>query len=507
MLIRIPFVFCFLLVLNGLYAQINPVQIDSVVQQAMREWKIPGVAIGIVHKDSVVYAKGFGVSDLVSKKAVNKNTAFPIWSMGKSFTAFALALLEQQNKVHLDTPILRYGSDRFKQLWRNQPSLNAIDLLAHRTGLETFQGDFLWSASNLSAKQLAARWPKFHAVYPVRSGFHYNNLAYLMAGELIQQVSSLSWQQYLQQNIFSALGVSDITLYPKAVERLLNRASGYTVVADTVLPIIETTQPRIEPFGGMYADIGSMLDWLSVHINKGSLKGRQVFPAAIFDRVLRAQNSIGEMYLPDGTHPKTDYALGWELRNYHGVQVYSHGGAYAGFLSMMGFVPELHLGFVVFTNSDAHELGEALRWQIIDAAMGRPFVNYAVNIQQYLAAGAAAAEKEKRLINDTVAMHLPTSVPIKNFVGEYSNPVYGKVWIKQMGTSGLTMRFQHHPQLKASVYHLGANRFYTVYNQTVFGTAILPFTVAGDSVHSFKLFVNPSVEFKEYTFRKTKKTK
>lgn len=507
MLIRIPFVFSFLLVVNGLSAQIKPLQIDSVVQKAMRDWKIPGVAIGIVHKDSVVYAKGFGITDLVSKRAVNKTTAFPIWSMGKSFTAFALALLEQQNKVHLDTAILRYGSDQFKRLWRNQPTLNAIDLLSHRTGLETFQGDFLWSASTLSAKKLAARWPSLSPAYSTRAGFHYSNLAYLMAGELIQQVSSLSWQQYLQQNVFSALGVRNITLYPKAIEKLLNRASGYSVVADTVLPISETKQTRIEAFGGMYADIESMLDWLRLHINKGRLNGQELFPAAIVSRVLNAQNSIGEMYLPDGTHPKTDYALGWESRNYHGVQVYSHGGAYAGFLSMMGFVPEIQLGFVVLTNSDAHELCEALRWQIIDAAIGRPFVNYTVNIQQYLAAGAAAAEKEKRLINDTVAMHLPTSVPIKKFVGVYSNPVYGKVWIKQMGAHGLTMRFQQHPQLKASLYHLGGNRFYTVYNQIIFGSAILPFAVAGDSIHSFKLFVNPSVEFTEYTFRKTKKTK
>ena len=504
---KIPFVFSFLLVVNGLSAQVNPAQIDTVVQQAMREWKIPGVAIGIVHKDSVVYAKGFGVSDLVSKKAVNKNTAFPIWSMGKSFTAFSLALLEQQNKIHLDTPILSYGSDQFKQLWRNQPRLNTIDLLSHRTGLETFQGDFLWSESNLSAKQLAAKWQSLHPVYPIRSGFHYSNLAYLMAGELIQQVSTLSWQQYLEHHVFSVLGLKHITTNSKKIQQLANRASGHTVVQDSLIQVQVAKQPRIEAFGGMYADIQSMIDWLRLHINKGRFNGRQVFPTEVIDRVLRAQNSIGEMYLPDGTHPKTDYALGWESRNYHGKQVFSHGGAYAGFLSMMGFVPELQLGFVVLTNSDAHELGEALRWQIIDAAMGRPFVNYAVNIQQYLAAGAAAAEKEKRLINDTVAMHLPTSVPIKNFVGEYRNPVYGKVWIKQMGTSGLTMRFQQHPQLKASVYHLGANRFYTEYNQTVFGTAILPFTLAGDSVHSFKLFVNPSVEFTEYTFRKTKKTK
>lgn len=502
---KMPFVCSFLLVVNGLSAQINPVQIDSVVQQAMREWKIPGVAIGIVHKDSVVYAKGFGITDLVSKKAVNKNTAFPIWSMGKSFTAFALALLEHQNKLHLDTPIVRYGSDQFKQLWRNQPALNTIDLLAHRTGLETFQGDFLWSESNLSAKQLAAKWPSLNTAYPIRSGFHYNNLAYLMTGELIQQVSLQNWQQYLQQNVLAPLRLANITLYPNQVQKLLNRASGYTVVADTVLPIIDTKQPRIEPFGGMYADIGSMLDWLSLHINKGRFNGQQVFPAAVVDRVLSAQNSIGDMYLPDGTHPKTDYALGWELRNYHGKQVFSHGGVYAGFLSMMGFVPELQLGFVVLTNSDAHELGEALRWQIIDAAMGRPFVNYAHSIQQYMAAGAAAAEKDTRSIQDTIAMRKHPSVLLKSFTGVYENLLYGQVLISKMDESRLQMRFEHHPNLTAILEHISGNRFYARYSLPMFGKVVLPFTVIEGMPICFQLLVNPSVEFTGYTFVKRSK--
>lgn len=502
---KMPFVFSFLLVVNGLSAQINPVQIDSVVQQAMREWKIPGVAIGIVHKDSVVYAKGFGVSDLVSKKAVNKNTAFPIWSMGKSFTAFALALLEQQNKIHLDTPIARYGNTNFQQLWKNQPTLNTIDLLSHRTGLETFQGDFLWSESNLSAKQLAAKWSSLHPAYPIRSGFHYNNLAYLMAGELIQQVSTLSWQQYLEHHVLSVLGLKHITTNTKKIQQLANRASGHTVVQDSLIQVLEAKQPRIEAFGGMYADIQSMIDWLRLHINKGRFNGRQVFPPEVIDRVLRTQNSIGEMYLPDGTHPKTDYALGWESRNYHGKQVFSHGGAYGGFLSMMGFVQELQLGFVVLTNSDAHELGEALCWQIVDAAMGRPFVNYAVNIQQYLAAGAAAAERETLSIQDTIAMRKALSIPLQSFTGIYENSLYGKIRISQKDQFCLEMRFEHHPNLTATLEHISDNRFYAIYSQPMFGKVVLPFHVTNGKAASFQLFVHPSVEFTGYTFIKIPK--
>ncbi len=504
---KINYTVIFLLLTKTLFAQINSIQIDSVVNEAMRVWKIPGVAVGIVYKDSIVYSKGFGVTDLAYNKVVNEKTVFPIWSMSKSFTSFALSHLEQQQKIQLDSPVINYGNNYFKNLWRSNPTLNAIDLLAHRTGLETFQGDFLWTASNLSEKQLVSKWPSLNTCYPNRSGFHYNNMAYLMAGKLIQEVSKLCWQDYLQSNVFSIMGLKNVITNPKFIVKHNNRAIGHSVVNDSLITINEGKIPRIESFGGMYADIGSILSWLKLHLNKGKIDDKQLFPPAIFERVLTSQNSIGEMFLPDGSHPKTYYSLGWELRDYYGKKVFSHGGAYSGFLSMMGFVPELQLGFVILTNSDSHELGEVLRWQVIDAAMGRTFVNYIPKIKKYLDFGIEVVEKEKRLIMDTLAMNLPTSLSINKFTGIYKNSIYGKIYIKKHGRYGLIMTFQHHPQLKASLYHLGGNRFYTVYNQSVFGTSIIPFNVQEKQVKTFKLFINPSVEFKEYIFHKVKTTK
>ncbi|MFY8003653.1 MAG: serine hydrolase domain-containing protein, partial [Chitinophagaceae bacterium] len=387
------------------------------LEKGIRDWKIPGVAVGIIKNDSIHYINGLGITDITTKQPINTNTLFPIWSMGKSFTALALAMLEQQGKINLSLPIRQYLPNFKMSNIYAQNNATTIDLLSHRLGVETFQGDFLWSESTLKTNELITKWSQLPNKYGLRNGFQYSNFGYLIAGNIISKISHLSWQQFIQKHILDSLQMHNSFLQFQQVLQQPSVAKGHSYNNSNwqVLPMY-TAEP-IQPFGGMYSNITDMLKWLQLHINEGKLAKKTIFDQSIIYKVLHPQNIVGNQYLPNGLHPLVTYALGWDRREYFNKTVYSHGGAYGGFISMMAFVPEEKLGLVILTNADNHELGEAVKWQVIDAYLQINKHNYLQNLLNY----TAVAEKEEKATTtklfDSINQQLPLSIPLNQFCG------------------------------------------------------------------------------------------
>lgn len=478
--------------------------LDNYIGNAMKVWDIPGVSVAIVKNDTVVYAKSFGVNDLHRQTKTDNTTLFPIWSMGKSFTAFSLALLEDRKQLDLEDKVKKYDPKFKMESLAHEKEMNLMDLLSHRMGIETFQGDFLWSESSLVNEQLIQKWSKFTPKYPIRSGFQYSNFGYMIAANVVENVSKTKWQSYINDEILKPLGMQNTFVYIDDLKQKQNIANGHIKMNGKVMPLMGQNNIKIEAFGGMYSSIDDMILWIKLHLNKGNIGKANVFNERIFNRVHKPQNIIGKMYLPDGSSPNVNYALGWEVRDYMQREVISHGGAYTGFSSMMGFVPQEKLGFVVLTNSDSHELGEALKWQIIDAYLNRNYINYAQNMYNYTKMGEEWEAKNQAIMQDSVALKLPTSVPLKAFEGNYESAVYGKIQVIVQDANTLKLTFEHHPQLTAILKHIGNNRFWCEYSQTMFGKVIVPFMVQNASVIGFELAVHPYVEFTTYSFRKQK---
>ncbi len=397
---------------------------------------------------------------------------------------------------------MQHYDARFTLADRQQASqVNSIDLLSHRVGVETFQGDFLWSGSTLPTDSLLAAFGRLPVPYPLRTGFHYSNLAYLQAGRLIELASGQSWQQYLRSQVLQPLGMQQAVTEVKQLP-LQHVAQGHTVQQARVVVVPPDSPLRIAAFGGMYAYVLDLANWLRVHLHQGRWQQQQLFPPAAIDRVLQPYNVVGQVPLPDGSRPLTNYALGWELRDYRHRIVYTHGGAYGGFLSMMALVPAEQLGLVILTNSDAHELCEALRWQIIDAFLQHPAANYSDAISGYLQTAEAEWRRAEKKLADTVALRLPTGLPLAAYAGRYRHPLYGAALVSVQSDSTLQIRFQHHPALQATLQHLDGHRFWCRYSQPMFGSTVVPFQAVQGRVQGFELMVHPSVEFTSYWFKK-----
>lgn len=180
-----------LFVLLTLFAQVALAQdtpsfvkdsLDNYVQKGLADWKIPGAAICIVKDGKVVFSKGYGVKEVGTNNNVDENTLFMIGSNTKAFTATALAMLDAKKRMSLDDKVQKWLPDfKLYDPWVAKEATDR-DLLCHRLGFETFQGDFMYFDSDLSLQEVRDRFAKVKPVYGFRSRWGYNNAAFMTAG-------------------------------------------------------------------------------------------------------------------------------------------------------------------------------------------------------------------------------------------------------------------------------------------------------------------------------------
>ena len=182
--------------------------IDNYINKALVEWKIPGVAVCVIKDGKVLLMKGYGVKEKGTNDKVDENTLFMIGSNSKAFTATALAMLEVEKKLSLDDKVQKWLPDfKLYDPWVAKEAM-IRDLLCHRLGFETFQGDFMFFDSDLTTKEMRERFGKLKPLYGFRSKWGYTNAAFMTAGEIIPKVTGQSWAAYLKEKIFTPWNVS-----------------------------------------------------------------------------------------------------------------------------------------------------------------------------------------------------------------------------------------------------------------------------------------------------------
>jgi CubicO group peptidase (beta-lactamase class C family) len=497
------FIFLFLITASSFtqswFDSVSP-QLDAVISKAIADWKVPGISVAITVGDSIVYSKAFGFADLEQKKRVTGNTIFPIGSMGKSFTAFSIALLQEHGQLSLNDKVVKWlpwFTMTDKQLQNN---LTVADMLSHRTGMETFAGDLLWTESNLSNRAIINKWGKIKPQFPIRNRFGYSNIAYMVAGEVIQSVTGANWKQFVNEQVLQPLKMHYSFLNKDEAIQQHDLAKGYTMIGDTVIEIPKGTGV-LEAFGGMYSTANDMAKWLMLHVNDGKINHQQLFAEGPVWEVRNPFSIVGKNYFANGKRLIVNYGLGWELFNYNNAEVACHGGAYSGYLSMTGFIPEQKAGFVILTNSDSHELTEALRWTIIDVLSGIPLKDYSTDVLNYVRHQKNEIQKQEQQLLDSAALQIPLPLPVHQFTGVYRNSVYGDIYLTNEGND-LLLKMQHHPSINARLRYIGNNRFYCIYSHPMFGKTVWPFEIKNGKVQGLTLSVHPMLEFTTYSFVK-----
>lgn len=477
--------------------------LDSYVNKALADWQLPGAAVCVVKNGKVVVMKGYGVKETGTDDKVDENTLFFIGSNTKAFTGTALAMLDADKKLSLDDKVQKWLPDfKLYDPWVAKEA-NIRDLLCHRLGFETFQGDFMYFDSDLTTAEVRVKMSKLKPLYGFRNKWGYTNSAFMTAGEIIPKATGKTWAQYITDNIFKPLGMTNSLALSKDITTSANKCAAHTVVLGTLKKIPYGNIDNIAAAGSIASSANDMSKWVTALLAGGKLDGKQIIATRAINETRNPHSILGNGgHMFNKAHFSL-YGLGWFLEEYAGRKIVAHTGGVNGFVTSVCLIPEEKLGIIVLTNTDANNFYEALRNEIQDAYLGLPYRNYSKVFLSYQQQDEKEKEKQHKAISDSIAMKPATALPLAAYAGEYLHDVYGKMNIKTEDGK-LIMRFEHHKGRYGTLEALGGNRFFCTYNDPLYGMKKLEFTVAGKTVKSLTVKVADFVEFTPYEFKKVK---
>lgn len=475
--------------------------LDIYVNRALADWQIPGAAVCIIKNDKVVMMKGYGVKDWDTKEPVDENTLFMIGSNTKAFTATALAMLDAEKKLSLDDKVTKWIPE-FK-LDNKAAGEQAIirDLLCHRIGFRTFQGDFTYWTSNLTREEVIEKMSHIKATYPFRTTWGYTNAAFLTAGQIIPKATGMQWEDFVKQKIFDPLGMKNSLTLSKDFPNASNKCSPYTMQEGKIVKIPYCFIDNLAPAGSIASSVNDMSHWVMMLLDNGKYNGKQVVPPSAIAQTRIPHSIIGNGGALFNEGHFALYGLGWELQEYCGKEIVSHTGGVNGFVTSVTLIPEEKLGIIIFTNTDQNAFYEALKWEIMDSYLGKKYRNYSNFYLGYYKRNFNEDQKKDKMLKDSVAMNLKTELSLKDYTGDYFNDVYGNM--KVVFENGeLKMKFSHHPDMYAKLESLGGDRFYATFTDPEFSKAIFPFHLENGKVKSVTVKVADFVEYNPYEFYK-----
>ncbi len=476
--------------------------LDIYINKALTNWRIPGAAVCIVKDGKVVLVKGYGIKELGLNNKVDENTLFMIGSNTKAFTATAMAMLQANKQLSLDDKVTKYIPEfKLDNKYAGEEA-TIRDLLCHRIGFRTFQGDFTFYNSNLTRSEVIEKMGHVKASYPFRTKWGYTNSAFLTAGQIIPKVAGKSWEVYLKENIFAPLGMINTLALTEDMPKSLNRTVPHTLVNGQLTAIPYCLIDGLAPAGAISSSVNDMSKWVLTLLNNGKVGNRQVIPLAAIQATREAQDIVGNATHLNGEVGYELYGLGWILQDYHNQRLVMHDGGVNGYVSSVTLIPKEHLGIVILTNTDQNWFFEALRWEIMDAYLKLPFSDYSQRYLSFFKAGEDADSQKDKKLRDTVALNHPPLLLPAQYTGKYFNDLYGTITVSQGLNNDLEMRLEHHPKMYAHLQPLGGNRFYVTFSDPVFGKAIFPFTVENGKVTGVRVKVADFVEYNPYDFRK-----
>ncbi|HET7896171.1 MAG TPA: serine hydrolase domain-containing protein, partial [Flavisolibacter sp.] len=299
--------------------------LDSYIQQGLKDWNIPGLAIAIVKDGKVVVMKGYGVRDLDTKQPVDENTLFMIASNSKLFTGTALAQLDYNKKLSLNDKITRY----FPGFRLNDSCTTQLvtikDMLGHHLGTKTFQGDFTWWNSDLSRQEIMNKMQFLKPNQNFRGSYGYCNSCFLTAGEVIPKVTGKPWEVYVYDSLVSPLGMTHTRTLGRNMAEMPNVATPYTNTFSKELRKLPYDDvDNLAPAGSMVSCVSDLTHWIQLQLDSGRYNGKQILPWPVLQKT-REGNTLITASGNGATHFMA-YGLGVFIKDYNGKLLYEHTG-------------------------------------------------------------------------------------------------------------------------------------------------------------------------------------
>lgn len=475
--------------------------LDGYIGKGLKDWNLPGLAIVVVKDGKVVVMKGYGVKNIESKTKVDENTLFMIASNTKLFTGTALALLEVNGRLLLNDKITKYFPD-YRLYDSVTTSLVTIrDMLTHRIGTKTFQGDFTFWNTTLSREEIMNRMRLLKQGLIFRQDYGYCNSCFLTAGEVIPKVTGKNWEEFITEQFLAPLEMNSSMALSTGIAEKENVATPYTTsFTNQLTKVPYDNWNNLAPAASIVSNVNDLSKWLMFQLDSGRYKGKQLVPFSVLQKTRDVNIITGSRKSSVFPVHFRGYGLGLFAADYNGRQIYWHTGGAAGMVSNVCFVPEEKLGIAILTNNDNQGFFEALRFQLLDAYLGVPYVDRsAQQLEDFV--------KEMKVQTDTIAAWKKRinkgkpELPLSAYAGTYTNALYGNITISQAGKD-LRVQFGIKPDLSAILQYMDNGMWLMQYNNIEYGIFTIKFDIAEGKVRSVTTKQNEFVEYDPYTFTK-----
>jgi len=444
-------------------------RVDAVRQRA----GVPGIAIAIVENGKPVLVRGWGVRKLGATDRVDADTIFPTGSTGKAFTVAALATLVDAGKISWDDKVTdRLPGFQMYDSWVTR-EMTIRDLLVHRSGLGLGAGDLLFAPrSNIPRAEAVRRLRFIKPATSFRSGYAYDNVLYMVAGQLIEAVTGQTWEDYVREQVLKPAGMLTSTTDDERRFTTADRAFPHArfsgglrgLGTQEVLGERDDLARNAAPAGGLAISANDMAKWLTLQLAGGRLpNGGRLFSEAAHEEMWKPVLLQPIAPRPDylkATQPMFyTYALGWDVQDYHGARIVWHGGAVFGFLSAVVLIPEKNVAFSIEVNSEDGDVVRGLMYELLDYYLDQPKDDWPAKLAKFKAERAAEALKLVRAAAAAPAKVGP-SLPIARYTGTYRDPWYGDIAVGEAGGQ-LTIDFKSTPRMGGRLEHYQYDTFIT----------------------------------------------
>ncbi|MGA2269884.1 MAG: serine hydrolase [Bryobacteraceae bacterium] len=480
--------------------------IDQVVERARTAFEVPGMAVAVVKDGNVVLAKGYGVRKLGEAAEVTPHSLFRIASNTKAFTTAALAMLVDERKIRWDDAVIQHmpGFQMYDPYVTRE--LTVRDLLVHRSGLGLGAGDLMFfPPSDLSREEIIRRLRFVKPATSFRSSYAYDNLLYLVAGQLIPAVTGKSWDDFVKERIFAPLGMTSTNTSTQALKAAGDVAIPHAKAGGKLEPLAHEDVDNNAPAGAINSCVADLAKWVAVQLNHGDMGKSRLFSEAQSKEMWSAQTIIPMSDLPSGApaalaalRPNfSAYGLGWRLDDYRGKKIVWHTGGLSGYVSRVTMVPDLKLGVIVLTNQEAGGAFQAVTYTILDRYVGVPETDWVAPFLAQAKKGEADADEAVRKAADKRNANSRPSLPLASYAGRYRDAWYGDVAIEEHGGK-LTISFTHTRQLTGDLEHWQYDTFVARWrDRTLVADAYVTFSLKADgSIDEVKMAaVSPLTDF------------
>lgn len=440
-------------------------QIDSLVAKTMSMMPLAGISVAVIKDGKVVHSKGYGVNSNVTKEKTDENTLFAIASNSKAFTSTALGMLVDEGKLKWQDFVVKYIPE-FKMYdpWVTE-NFTIVDLLTHRSGLGLGAGDLMFfpDGSDFTIKDILNSFQYQKPTSQFRTRYDYDNLLYMVAGEVVARVSGTPWTEFVEKRIMSPLAMKrSVSIYGNLKDQK-NLAIPHTVVNNQLKQITPYAESNtsMAAAGGIMANVADLSQWVMMHLKEGKYgDGKQLISERSHHELWKPHTNISFRVEGDPRYKNhfEAYGLGFDITDRNGYIELSHTGGLPGMLSKISMIPELNFGVIVLTNTDPGGYSFlTISQSITDSYLNLKPEDKLTHAQQYIQSNTGQSDSVTNAVWN-ITKSAKFTGDLKAYAGTYHDNWFGDISVTLKGNQ-LWMTAARSPKLNGSMHYYKGNTF------------------------------------------------